>query len=71
MHDGIGHMVHPLAWAGTPRQAHPPWAGTPQAGNPLPDMVNEQAVRILLECIFVVVAFYIEVGINMIFIFPL
>ena len=43
MHDGIGHMLHP------------PWASPlpPQAGTPPPSMVNERAVRILLECILV------------------
>ena len=45
MHDGIGHMVTP--WADTPLGRPPP--GRP----PPPDMVNQQAVRILLECILV------------------
>ena len=45
MHDGIGHMVPPH-WADTPLRRHPP-------GHSPPDMVKEQAVRILLECILV------------------
>ena len=40
---------------GVPGQV-PPWAGTPpRAGTP--PMVDEQAVRILLECILVIDAF--------------
>ena len=42
-----------IPWAGTPPgQVHPPWAGTPM-GRYTPHMVNERAVRILLECILV------------------
>ena len=64
MHDGIGHMVppsrHPPAdtppGADTPpRRRQPPKEQTPPgADTPALNMVNERAVRILLECILVI-----------------
>ena len=62
MHDGIGHMVQPSLGRHPPRQTpqvdhtprtDTPWAYTSPGQTPPPDMVNEQAVCILLECILV------------------
>ena len=47
-------QVHPL-WAGTPPGRHPPGRYTP--GRYPPTMVNERAIRILLECILVIFCF--------------
>ena len=48
---GIGHMVPP--GQAPPMDRHPSRAGTPRAGISPRNMVNERAVRILLECILV------------------
>ena len=55
MHDGIGHMVHPLGKHPCPGQAppgrHPPGQAPPRQAPS--HMGNERAVHILLECILV------------------
>ena len=50
MHDGIGHMGRPPSHADTPLGRHPAPSRHPPGQTP-PPMVNEWAVRILLECI--------------------